>query len=68
MINRHHLRVKLLQWIFASRQQGQDDYTLVTQQFQNSATLSLRSLVMAFVLLERLMQYANLRDEERSGN
>lgn len=67
MINRHHLRVKLLQWIFASRQQGQDDYTLVTQQFQNSATLSLRSLVMAFVLLERLMQYANLRDEERSG-
>jgi N utilization substance protein B len=67
MINRHHLRVKLLQWIFASRQQGQNDYYFVTQQFQTSATWSLRSLVMAFVLLERLIQYANFRDEERSG-
>lgn len=67
MINRHHLRVKLLQWIFASRQQGQDDFHFVTQQFNSSATLSLRSLVMAFVLLERLLHYANLRDKERPG-
>lgn len=88
MINRHHLRVKLLQWIFGSRHKSpcpkghcftgtcekglcffeskQDDYSALSQQFHLSAGISLRSLVMAFVLLERLIQHANLRDEERS--
>lgn len=88
MINRHHLRVKLLQWIFASRhknpcpegqcftgtckegcifESSQDDSYSLTQQFHTSASVSLRSLTLAFVLLERLIQYANLRDEERSA-
>jgi N utilization substance protein B len=89
MINRHHLRVKLLQWVFASWHKNpcpkgqcftgtckddecffeckQDDYNSLTQQFHLSASVSLRSLIMAFVLMEKLIQHANLRDGERSG-
>lgn len=67
MINRHHLRVKLLQWLFASRQQNQEDFRVVAQQFKASATTSLRSYVMVFRLLDSLIFYAGIRWEERQG-
>ena len=67
MINRHHLRVKLLQWLFASRQQHQEDHREVAKQFKASASTSLRSYVMAFRLLDALVFYAGIRLEERQG-
>ena len=67
MINRHHLRVKLLQWLFASRQQNQEDYREVAKQFKASASTSMRSYVMAFRLLDALIFYAEIRLEERQG-
>jgi N utilization substance protein B len=67
MLNRHHLRIKLLQWLFASRQQGIQDAHQVFAQFKAAASVGSRSLVMAFLLLDRLMDYAALRAEALTG-